>query len=126
MTHKEIMQKFKDVGLVDSAGEPITFNAFKNKSSIHRFNNRGDHYKIAFVGMPGKIWGFYFEYADDKAYLKASYAAFLKVVAGNVDIVNDGLFPYIKWSEKYPIAYGNSNAKKKKRVKKINFAEKEN
>jgi hypothetical protein len=123
MERKEIMRKLKNVGLVDKAGQLITFNAFKNKSTIHRFKGRDGIYKIAMVGIPGtSLWGFYFEYADDKEYLKASYAALTKVVGGDYSFINDGMFPYIKWSPKVPIAYGNSNAKKKKRGQiKINF-----
>lgn len=94
MTHIGVLRRLKMIGLVDHKNRPITFNAFKNRSSVLRY---GHEHKISYIGIPRiNMWAFYFPLDNDSNYLKAAYAAFVKLVEGNMTYLDQKSLPFIK------------------------------
>ena len=102
LTHKQLMQKLKALGVVSPKGEPVTFPAFKNRATVHRY---GKDYKIVFMGIPSKnLFGFYVMYGTDMEVMKEAYKMFMRLIQGNMeDYENRDL----QWGLRIPIAYGN-------------------
>ena len=102
LTHKQLMQKLKALGVVSPKSEPVTFPAFKNRATVHRY---GKDYKIVFMGIPSKnLFGFYVMYGTDMEVMKEAYKMFMRLIQGNMeDYENRDL----QWGLRIPIAYGN-------------------
>lgn len=100
MEHKEIIEKFKALGLVTPDGQPVRFNAFKNRASIHRYVSGGKRpvAKTLFVGLPKEnMFGFYLNLMPDVEYMKQAYVVFKETVAGDPD-----------WVQRKILVWGNS------------------
>lgn len=113
MEHKEVLKRFKKLGLVTADGQPISFNAFKDRSSVHRYGLRKNNMqKILFTGHPREnLWGFFLPIQNDKDFLKQAYGIFKKVVNGDMEWFETNLV-HGKAAIQFgncgiPLAYGN-------------------
>lgn len=106
LTHKQLMQKLKELHIVSPTGVPATFPAFKNRAMVHRY---GKDLKIVFMGIPGKnLFGFYVMYDTDMAVMKEAYGMFLRLVKGDME---DYESKDLQWGFRVPISYGNMRQK---------------
>ncbi len=102
LTHKQLMQKLKDLHMVSPQNVPVTFPAFKNRAMVHKY---GKDYKIVFLGMPSKnLFGFYVMYGTDMEAMREAYAMYMRLVRGNIeDYENKDL----QWGLRIPLKYKN-------------------
>jgi hypothetical protein len=103
---EKLITNLKKINLISETNLPISYNEFKNKSTIHKFNN---NLKIVFSGtIKDCLIGFYIEYNTDQNCMKQAYKWYLKMVKakditqcdihiGNGRIPND--YEYISYSE---------------------------
>jgi hypothetical protein len=103
MTHKEAIQKFKKLGLVNKDGFPVSLTGFKNRASIHKYGNK---LKVVFVGLPKEnMWGFYVMYDNDNIVMKDAHKMFLKLVGGDM---SDFQAKDVQWGNAgIPLKYGD-------------------
>lgn len=101
LTIDEVHAKLVTMGFLSAEGEPIAYNAFKNRASIHRYGPN----KITFIGTPGtSLFAFYAAFANDadSNVMKEAYASYLKLVKGNMTEFEDG---DVRWKERIPVGY---------------------
>lgn len=97
---EEVHAKMVTLGIISVEGEPIPYNKFKNRATIHRYGSS----KVTYIGTPGtSLFAFYspFKNDADSNVMKDAYASYLKLVKGNMDEFNEG---EVKWLEKIPIS----------------------
>jgi hypothetical protein len=96
-----VLDNLKKIGLIDEFGKPVSYNTWKNKSSIAKYSGG---LKIVFVGFPNEnLFGFYIDEPLDNEAMKESYAWFLKLVKGKFEPEMQ-----IEWGDgELPKTYGN-------------------
>ena len=113
MEHKEVLKRFKKIGLLTAEGQPISFNAFKDQCSVHKYGRgRIESRKICFTGHPKEnLFGFFLPNQSDKDFLKQAYSIVKKVVDGDMEWFDTNLVhgkAALQWGNcGIPIAYGN-------------------
>lgn len=106
LTHKQLMQKLRELHMVSDKNVPVTFPAFKNRAMVHKY---GKDYKVVFLGIPSKnLFGFYVMYGTDMEVMREAYGMYLRLVQGDMEDYNE---KDLQWGLRIPIAYGNMRQK---------------
>jgi hypothetical protein len=102
LTHAEIMDKFKSLGLIVN-DKPISLNAFKKLCDMHYY---GRSYKILFIhNAKDNMLGFYLMKVPNTLYIKESYDMFKQMVAGDMSFME---YDAVQWGNcGIPIQYGD-------------------
>ena len=118
MEHKDVLKKLKKIGLITNGAvnvkpQVISFNAFKDQCSVHRYgSNRNNMRKVGYTGHPREnLFGFFLPTQSDKDFLKQAYSILKNVVDGNMEWFDNNLVhgrAAIQWGNAgIPLAYGN-------------------
>lgn len=110
MDHNEIIQKFKQIGLVNDQGKPISFTAFKKLGDLHNYSSgRTTVARILFFGHAKEnCFGFYLHMTTKAEYLRESYNIFIDTVNGDMGwLIEDrlGLWGLVWGNSGIPISY---------------------
>ena len=90
MTNKEIVAKFKAIGLLTPAGTAILYSAFKNRCTIQKYGKGRKQLKIVFVGVPNtNLFGFYVYTDTDPIVMKEAYDLYKMLINRDMTPFND-------------------------------------
>jgi hypothetical protein len=103
LTHKELIDELKGIGVINQKNELLSFNKFKGKTLVQPF---GKQKKIIFMGIPNKsLFGFYLVLDSDINMLKEAYTKLNKLFYGEMTDYNDDCIQYGKCG--IPTKYAN-------------------
>lgn len=98
---EQLHDNLRELGLMDMNDKPLSYSAFKNRASVHRY---GD-YKIVFVGFPKRnLFGFYVMWGNDSEVMREAYDMYSKLVKGDMEDYDNG---DLQWGNcGFPLMYG--------------------
>lgn len=87
MTLKQIHGRLRQLGLINNFNEPVLYNKFKNRATIHTYKTGRWSKRVVFIGLPNvSLFGFYhpFQGTTDTEIMKEAYNRFQRLVKGNL------------------------------------------
>lgn len=92
MTHKQLLQKLRQLGMVSADNIPVLFTQFKNRATIANYGRKGN---IILIGVPQRnLFGFYIPTDKHPDMMKDAYTRYLNLVKGKMDDVENKV---IQW-----------------------------